>query len=123
MPLVKARNLTHTYALDQRTIPVLKDVSLDIDTGEFVVVSGSSGSGKTTLLTLLSGLDRPTAGQVIIDGHDISKASEEQLAPFRNRFIGYVFQSFHLIPSMTALATSDTSARVGTGLLIMDSII
>ena len=103
MALLEARNITHSYPLDGRTIPVLNDVSLQVDPGEFVVVSGSSGSGKTTLLTLLSGLDRPTAGQVFIDGREISGASEEQLAALRNRTIGFVFQSFHLVPSMTAL--------------------
>jgi putative ABC transport system ATP-binding protein len=103
MALLEARNITHSYPLDGRTIPVLSDVSLQVDPGEFVVVSGSSGSGKTTLLTLLSGLDHPTAGQVFIDGRDISNASEDQLAALRNRTIGFVFQSFHLVPSMTAL--------------------
>jgi putative ABC transport system ATP-binding protein len=70
--------------------------------GEFIVIAGSSGSGKTTLLTLLSGLDHPTSGQVFIDGREITHASEEDLAPMRNRTIGFVFQSFHLVPSMTA---------------------
>jgi len=103
MALLEARNITHSYSLDHRIIPVLSDVSLHVEAGEFIVVSGSSGSGKTTLLTLLSGLDHPSSGQVFIDGRDISGASEEQLAPFRNRTIGFVFQSFHLVPSMTAL--------------------
>ena len=103
MALLEARNITHSYQLDHRIIPVLKDITLDVAAGEFVVVSGSSGSGKTTLLTLLSGLDHPTSGHVFIDGRDISGATEEQLAPFRNRTMGFVFQSFHLVPSMTAL--------------------
>ncbi len=102
MALLEARNITHSYHVDHRIIPVLKDVSLQVAAGEFVVISGSSGSGKTTLLTLISGLDHPTSGHVFIDGHDISGATEEQLAPFRNRTIGFVFQSFHLVPSMTA---------------------
>ena len=100
---IEARQVTKTYAVDQRILKVLVDVSLKVDSGEFLVVTGSSGSGKTTLLTLLSGLDRPSSGQVFIDGQDITHASEDQLAPLRNHIIGFVFQSFYLIPSMTAL--------------------
>ncbi len=103
MPILQARNITKTYRVDSRVIPVLADVSLEVDSGEFVVIAGSSGSGKTTLLTLLSGLDHPTSGQVVIDGRDITDASEAALAPLRNRVIGFVFQSFHLVPSMTAI--------------------
>lgn len=103
MSILKARNITKTYRVDGRVIPVLADVSLEVDPGEFVVIKGSSGSGKTTLLTLLSGLDHPTSGQVVIDGRDITDASEGALAPLRNRVIGFVFQSFHLVPSMTAM--------------------
>jgi len=101
--LLEARNLTKTYTVDHQRIAVLNDVSLTVAAGEFVVITGSSGSGKTTLLTLLSGLDHPTTGQVWIDGREISAASEDALAPLRNRTIGFVFQSFHLVPAMTAL--------------------
>jgi putative ABC transport system ATP-binding protein len=103
MPLLVAKNLTKTYTVDQRTIKVLDAVSLTVAGGQFVVIAGSSGSGKTTLLTLLSGLDRPTEGEIWIDGQEISTASEDTLAPLRNRSIGFVFQSFHLVPAMTAL--------------------
>ncbi len=103
MALLEARHITKTYAVDHRVITVLGDVCLSVEAGAFVVISGSSGSGKTTLLTLLSGLDRPTSGQVLINGRDITTASEEALAPLRNKTIGFVFQSFHLVPSMTAL--------------------
>ncbi|MGA6925125.1 MAG: ABC transporter ATP-binding protein [Desulfosarcina sp.] len=102
MTLLEARDITKTYTIDQRSISVIEHISLSVKHGEFIVIAGSSGSGKTTLLTLLSGLDHPTAGRVIIDGRDITDASEEQLAPLRNRTIGFVFQSFHLVPSMTA---------------------
>ena len=102
MNILEARHLNKTYALDNRRITVLKDISLSIATGEFVVITGSSGSGKTTLLTLLSGLDRPSSGQVAIQGQEITGATEDELAPIRNRMIGFVFQSFHLVPSMTA---------------------
>ena len=102
MALLEARGLCKVYDVDSRRIPVLDQIDLHVETGTFLVISGSSGSGKTTLLTLLSGLDRPTSGQVLIDNKDISRASEEELAPLRNRTIGFVFQSFHLVPSMTA---------------------
>jgi putative ABC transport system ATP-binding protein len=103
MPVLEARHITKTYSVDHRDITVLDDVCLCVEAGAFVVISGSSGSGKTTLLTLLSGLDRPTSGQVLINDRDITNASEEELAPLRNQHIGFVFQSFHLVPSMTAL--------------------
>ncbi len=102
MPILEAQHVTKSYRLDRRLISVLEDVSLAIEAGEFVVIKGSSGSGKTTLLTLLSGLDHPTAGRIFIDGRDITEATEEMLAPLRNQTIGFVFQSFHLVPSMTA---------------------
>ncbi len=103
MTLLEARAVHKTYSVDQRPIPVLVDVSLSIDAGAFVVITGSSGSGKTTLLTLLSGLDQPTAGDILIDGRSITGATEDDLAPLRRNTIGFVFQSFHLVPSMTAL--------------------
>ena len=102
MNILEARNLTKTYAVENRRITVLKDISLSIAQGEFVVIAGSSGSGKTTLLTLLSGLDQPSSGHVAIQDQEITGATEDELAPIRNRMIGFVFQSFHLVPSMTA---------------------
>jgi putative ABC transport system ATP-binding protein len=102
MALLEARDITKTYTVGHRAISVLKHVSLSVEKGEFIVIAGSSGSGKTTLLTLLSGLDHPTSGRVLIDDRDITDAAEEELAPLRNRTIGFVFQSFHLVPSMTA---------------------
>ena len=103
MSLLEAKNITKTYMVDSRPIEVLKGISLKVDPGEFLVISGSSGSGKTTLLTLLSGLDQPTSGQVLINDLDITGSPEDDLAPLRNKTIGFVFQSFHLVPSMTAL--------------------
>ena len=102
MAILEAKNLNKTYTVDHRNIMVLNDISLAVAPGEFVVIAGSSGSGKTTLLTLLSGLDHPSSGRVFIDQRDITDASEDELAPLRNRMIGFVFQSFHLVPSMTA---------------------
>ena len=103
MAILEAKHISKTYTLGNRELKVLDDLSLSVETGEFLVITGSSGSGKTTLLTLLSGLDHPTSGNVILDSQDITHATEEELAPLRNRYIGFVFQSFHLVPSMTAL--------------------
>jgi len=103
MTILEARALNKIYMVDHQEIMVLNDVSLKVETGEFLVITGSSGSGKTTLLTLLSGLDKPTSGRIFIDQQDITGASEDELAPLRNRIIGFVFQSFHLIPSMSSL--------------------
>lgn len=102
-PALEARRLTKSYTIGSRTITVLDDVSFTIAPGEFVVIKGSSGSGKTTLLSLLSGLDNPTSGRVLVQGKDITDLSEDALAPMRNRTIGFVFQSFHLVPSLNAL--------------------
>ena len=103
MAILEAKHISKTYTLGNRELKVLDNLSLSVETGEFLVITGSSGSGKTTLLTLLSGLDHPTTGNVILDSQDITHATEEELAPLRNRYIGFVFQSFHLVPSMTAL--------------------
>ncbi|MGB5987544.1 MAG: ABC transporter ATP-binding protein [Desulfobacterales bacterium] len=103
MPIIEAHQLSKTYTVAGRAITVLDDVTLSVVPGEFLVVAGSSGSGKTTLLSLLSGLDQPSAGQVILNGRDITHVDEDDLAPLRNRTMGFVFQSFHLVPSLTAL--------------------
>jgi len=103
MPIVEARDITKTYTIGDREICVLNDVSISVSEGEFLVVAGSSGSGKTTLLSLLSGLDKPSSGRVFVEERDITDTSEDDLAPLRNETIGFVFQSFHLVPSLTAL--------------------
>jgi putative ABC transport system ATP-binding protein len=100
---LEAIQLSKSYTVDAREITVLNDISLSVAKGEFVVVEGKSGSGKSTLLSVLSGLDSPDKGRIIVGGRDITDLSEDELAPFRNRTIGYVFQSFHLVPSLTAL--------------------
>ena len=100
---LEAVQLEKSYTIDGRQIPVLAGIDLRVPAGSFVVVEGRSGSGKSTLLSLLSGLDRPDSGRVILAGTDITALSEDALAPLRNRDIGFVFQSFHLVPSLTAL--------------------
>ena len=101
--ILQAFDLSKQYQLEEQRITVLSGVSLAITAGEFVVISGSSGSGKTTLLSLLSGLDQPSSGRVILAGRTISELGEEELAPLRNQLMGFVFQSFHLVPSLNAL--------------------
>jgi putative ABC transport system ATP-binding protein len=91
-------NLSKQYG----NLEVVKNVSLSMNTGEFVCLVGKSGCGKTTLLSLLSGLERPTTGEVKFDGTDITKATEDQLALFRREKVGFIFQSFNLIPTLTA---------------------
>jgi len=103
MPILETRSISKTYTAGKRRIAVLDSVSLAVADGEFLVVQGESGSGKSTLLSILSGLDSVDSGRVLIDSEDITDLSEDDLAPLRNSFFGFVFQSFHLIPSLTAL--------------------
>lgn len=103
MKILEAQQVTKTYTIEDRQIQVLDNVSLTITDGEFVVVKGISGSGKSTLLSLLSGLDNPTSGKIFVEETDITAMDEDELAPLRNEIIGFVFQSFHLVPSLNAL--------------------
>ncbi len=110
---LEAIHLTKTYTIDSRQITILDDVSLTVNSGQFIVIEGKSGSGKSTLLSLLSGLDHPDTGTIKLAGTDITNLSEDELAPFRNQSIGYVFQSFHLVPSLTALENIMFPAELG----------
>jgi putative ABC transport system ATP-binding protein len=101
--VLEAIEVTKVYSIGERRIPVVDRVSLSVRPAEFLVVEGSSGSGKTTLLSLLSGLDKPSSGRVRVLQRDITDLGEDELAPLRNEAIGFVFQSFHLIPSLTTL--------------------
>ena len=103
MTILETRGVTKSYLIGNREIKVLDAVSLFVEKGEFLVVKGESGSGKSTLLTILSGLDRPDQGRVLIEDTDITDLKEDALAPLRNSTFGFVFQSFHLVPSLTAL--------------------
>jgi len=98
-----ARNLTKEFDSGAHHLTVLRDVTFEIAQGEFIAVVGPSGSGKTTLLGLLAGLDTPTRGQVILDGTDITNLTEDARAKLRGEKVGFVFQTFQLIPTLTAL--------------------
>ena len=98
-----AESLTKEYRSGERALAVLRDVSFQIHSGELVAITGPSGSGKTTLLGLLAGLDTPSAGRVVLDGADLSAMSEDARARLRSARVGFVFQSFQLIPTLTAI--------------------
>ena len=100
--MIRAESLTKEYLSGGQPLAVLKDITFEIATGELVAIVGPSGSGKTTLLGLLAGLDRPSRGRVVVDGQDLNGLTEDGLARFRADRVGFVFQSFHLIPTLTA---------------------
>jgi len=101
-PIVQVRGVSKSYRRDSMAIPVLNDISLDVPEGEFLGLMGPSGSGKTTLLNLIAGIDRPDKGAVVVAGTDVAKLSESELARWRARHIGFVFQFYNLIPVLTA---------------------
>ncbi len=101
-PLLHTRNLGKTYTLGAQRIEALRDVNLSVQRGEFVVMLGPSGSGKSTLLNILGGLDRPSTGSACFAGHDLSAASDDELTRYRREHVGFVFQFYNLIPSLTA---------------------
>ncbi len=102
-PFIRIHDLHRDFSMGHTTVRALDGLSLTIEKGEFLGVMGPSGSGKSTLLHLLGGLDRPTAGHIWVDGQDITALDENSLAAYRRREVGFVFQFFHLIPTMTAL--------------------
>lgn len=101
--VIKIRNITRDFHLGQEIVKVLKGIDLDIERGEYVAFMGPSGSGKSTLMNLLGCLDTPTSGQYVLNGKDVSKMSDDELAEIRNKEIGFVFQTFNLLPRTTAL--------------------
>jgi putative ABC transport system ATP-binding protein len=100
--LIEVRALTKSIDTGTHRVEILKGIDLLIPRGQFAAIMGPSGSGKSTLLGLLAGLDSPTSGQVILDGEDITHLTEDQMALVRGRKIGFVFQSYHLLPTLTA---------------------
>jgi putative ABC transport system ATP-binding protein len=103
-PVLDVREVTKTYGMGETTVHALRGVSLRVERGEYVAIMGSSGSGKSTLMNVIGCLDVPSTGRYLLDGVDVSRLSDRQLALVRNRRIGFVFQSFNLIPRTTAQA-------------------
>lgn len=101
MSLLSTFELKKNYGSEPNVIRALDGVTIHVETGEFIAVVGQSGSGKSTLLHMLGGLDRPTSGKVFIDGHELAKMSDEELTVFRRRNIGFVFQSYNLVPILS----------------------
>jgi len=101
--VISVRNLVKTYIVGEVEVRALRGVSLEVETGEFLAVTGPSGSGKSTLMHILGCLDRPTSGQYVLDGQDVSEMSKDELAAVRNKKIGFVFQGFNLLSRTTAL--------------------
>ena len=100
--MIQVRALTKSIDTGTHRVEILKGIDLEIPRGQFAAIMGPSGSGKSTLLGLLAGLDSPTSGQVILDGQEITHLAEDEMALLRGRKIGFVFQSYHLIPTLTA---------------------
>ncbi len=101
--VIEIRNIIRNFQLGQEIVHVLKGIDLDIEKGEYVAIMGPSGSGKSTLMNLLGCLDTPTSGKYILNGKDVSQMSDDELADIRNKEIGFVFQTFNLLPRTTAL--------------------
>ena len=103
MSLIELRDIRKTYSLGEIDVPVLKGITLSIEKGEYVALMGASGSGKSTLMNILGCLDRPTSGDYLFDGREVGRLSGDERAKLRNRHIGFVFQSFNLLPRTSAL--------------------
>jgi putative ABC transport system ATP-binding protein len=101
--LIEVQNVSKSYRRDTLEIPVLSNISLTVAEGEFVAFMGPSGSGKTTLLNLIAGIDKPTEGKIIVGGTDLAELSESELAVWRSRNVGFIFQFYNLIPVLTAV--------------------
>lgn len=102
--LIDIREMTKVYGVDESTVYALAGVNVDVGRGEFVAIMGPSGSGKSTLMNIVGCLDRPTGGQYILDGRDVSRMNKNELAEVRNEKLGFIFQSFNLLPRLSALS-------------------
>lgn len=105
--IVELKNVSKTYKTGEKEFKALENIDLSINKGELVVILGPSGAGKSTLLNLIGGMDSPTNGKLIIDGEDISKYSEEKLSEYRAENIGFIFQFYNILPTLTVLENVD----------------
>ncbi len=101
--MIQMEKITKTYHLGELDVPVLKEINLSIEDGEYVAIMGASGSGKSTLMNIIGCLDRPTSGLYVLDGRELTTMDDDELADIRNQYIGFVFQQFNLLPRLTAL--------------------
>src|SRR4029450_9451177 len=113
--ILKAENLGKTYRVGKVDVPALRGVSLEVHEGEFVAIMGPSGCGKSTMLHLLGGLLTPTSGRIIVDGEDLTAASDAKRTDIRRRKIGFVFQRFNLFPTLTADGNLRLAEKIHTG--------
>lgn len=115
IPMVQLKNLTKTYSLGKVSLEVLKGINLEVAKGEMVAIMGPSGSGKTTLLNMLGCLDKPTGGNYFLDGKEVSNLSRGELANVRGKKIGFIFQTFNLLPQLSALGNVELGMRYAGG--------
>ncbi|MGE0492561.1 MAG: ABC transporter ATP-binding protein [Vulcanimicrobiota bacterium] len=111
-PQLEMRGVSKVYDMGEVKVHALRDVDLDVIRGEFLVVVGQSGSGKSTLLNMIGGMDRPTSGTIMVDGVDLAQANERKLTLYRRNNIGFVFQFFNLIPTLTALENVQVATEI-----------
>ena len=120
---VECRNVTKTYHVGEVTIPAANGIDFSIEKGEFVVIVGPSGAGKTTVLNILGGMDRPTSGEILVDGTDIATLSHKQLIAYRRNDIGFVFQFYNLVQNLTALENVELALQICKDPLPADQVL
>ena len=112
MKILSLKNVRKEYHTGSLTVLAVKDVSFDLNEGEFVVILGASGAGKTTLLNLLGGMDAATGGEIVLDGKNITSFNKKQLTDYRRRDVGFVFQFYNLMPNLTALENVEIAVEI-----------